>query len=348
MTNPVKLVSDLEEIKRKIFSKKKCEAKNISECNGKIIAAHSISRKFLKAIEKKGQVLCFDDGLWKIIKNGGKTGVRKVGVSQASTYQMFCNYHDKSLFSPLEDEELIPNEFQCFLLMYRALIVEKYTKESQVAFLSELVNYGAALSDLRTKQLLLEGAKKGASDMYAICSDICSDMKNNDYSKFRALRLYFKKKPHFFCAGAFHPEYDFNKEQLFGLQSKETLHDFLSVNILPLVNNKDFNGVAVLAWRNIDCQSDSNRLIQSMHSIPMSDISNVLIYLVLDYIENVCLSPGWWETLNGGTKNLILELHKPFEHEPHSYMEIGVQIDDWNVAKAELWNGESWEEFCFS
>lgn len=123
---------DLEAHSRTQRSKKICSVKNIfpGECSGKIINAHTISKSgSLKEISESGHVMGTKPSLSSLIKSKGKLALEKVGINKASTFTGFCSVHDKAIFSPLEDEKIILNDKQLFLMAYRGFCRELFHKE---------------------------------------------------------------------------------------------------------------------------------------------------------------------------------------------------------------------------
>ena len=357
-SSPEAFAASLENLRSKIYSRKECEAKNhISECRGTIIKSHSISRKFLKMIaDDKMRVYCFDNRLFGLIERNGEAGVVKVGCNQASTYQMFCGHHDNELFLPIEgNNELIPDEHQCLRLMYRALMMEKYLKESQVAFFKAFIRqkdefrqHGVDMFDWQYYHNMLQGALMAIRDFEGIDANITSDIKSNNLSNLRALRIYFRKKPGFLCAGALHAMSNYNGMYLTALQSSQPISDILSINLLPITGKRSDNGVAILAWRDCGKESDSQEFVDSIHSIPMDKISNTLIHSAFEYVENICMNPSWWDSRPKEVKKIILGLNQTYLQLPTDWHQITVEYDNWHATHAEMWNGQQWENFTFA
>src|SRR5690606_594555 len=123
---------DLERHSKNLKSKKICSVNNLfpAECSDKIINAHTVSKSgSLKEISEKGHVMGAKPSLAGLIKNNGKLTLEKIGINKASTFTGFCSVHDKELFSPLEDEEIILSDKQLFLLAYRGFCRELFCKE---------------------------------------------------------------------------------------------------------------------------------------------------------------------------------------------------------------------------
>lgn len=345
-----KYLAHMDALMKKYFlSRKKCEAKGlISDCCGKVVSSHTISKKYLRKIASKdGHVYCFDNCLFGFEKRNGEVGLKEVGISDASTYNMFCRQHDNSIFSPIEDCELIPDEKQCLLLMYRAFMMEKHHKESQFNFWSDMVHEESPIFDYGLSKIMLESSRNALMDSALINDIISATIKNNDVSTLRALRIYFRKKPGFLCAGAFFPEYDYKGTCLWGEHSIVPTQDALSIVVVP-ESNDNYNGAAVLSWFDHPGQNYCQQFVESMHEITMSDLSNVLIHTIFEYIENICISPSWWDSKEQSIQNTLLSLHAIQKHSPLKHKEITIQYDNWNATEAQLWNGQNWIPFSFS
>jgi len=104
---------------------KKCVFPDQSQCSEKVIKAHSIQKnKILKHIAENGMLI--SSGIESILFT---KEFKKIGVSSASTFFGFCNYHDTILFSEIENKDYVGNIEQKFLHAYRACALEYVKKK---------------------------------------------------------------------------------------------------------------------------------------------------------------------------------------------------------------------------
>src|SRR5206468_2227607 len=116
---------------RKIFGRKYCLHPRANEgaCQGDIVKAHTVQRSGgLSTIASSGHVLQFDARLASLLKTGGALRVKTIGVNKASVFTGFCAHHDASVFAPLETAPFEATPQQNFLLAYRAICRELFTK----------------------------------------------------------------------------------------------------------------------------------------------------------------------------------------------------------------------------
>ena len=96
-------IHDLQNRTSKMFKTKYCIHPEASEtnCKGGIIKAHTIQRSGgLSKIAKEGHVLSFYNSA---SRNDGLTYPSRIGINKASTFTGFCNFHDTTTFSPIEN-----------------------------------------------------------------------------------------------------------------------------------------------------------------------------------------------------------------------------------------------------
>ncbi len=88
-------------------------------CSKKITRCHSIQRKILDKISFRGKVISFD------ARNSYLTrSFEEIGIKKSSTFFGFCNYHDNSIFSEIENKDYEATIEQDFLFAYRACAKE--------------------------------------------------------------------------------------------------------------------------------------------------------------------------------------------------------------------------------
>ena len=118
---------------KQAFSTKTCLAPEswLNECQDRISRAHTVPKSgSLKRIARDGHVYSFVPSLENLRKNQGTLAPELLGIQKASTFTGFCAWHDRSIFAPLEQQKFYGTPEQCFLLGYRALAREFYTKRA--------------------------------------------------------------------------------------------------------------------------------------------------------------------------------------------------------------------------
>lgn len=140
----------------KIFHEKKCLHPDNSNCNGGIIRSHTIQKnRALRNIE--GQ----EGHVWGFIQNkkmdeSGPFIVDKVSINDASTFNGFCSNHDNALFHCVDDYDFEPTNEQVFMLTYRTVVRELYTKSASAKSNPHIDTVVNAIPDPIAKQEMTE------------------------------------------------------------------------------------------------------------------------------------------------------------------------------------------------
>ena len=121
---------------------KECVFPDQSHCSEKVIKAHSIQKnKILNRIAENGMLISSGIGKTLFTKE-----FEKIGISSASTFFGFCNYHDTIIFSEIENKDYVGNIEQNFLHAYRACALEYVRKkESCCIYEKAIKKYNASL-----------------------------------------------------------------------------------------------------------------------------------------------------------------------------------------------------------
>ena len=167
---------DVSKEVNKAFSKKTCLAPDAwrKDCDGQISQSHTVPKSgSLRKIARDGHVYSFVPRLEAQRKHQGKIAPQLLGIRLASTFTGFCAKHDNNIFEQLEKKTFAGTQEQCFLLGYRALAREIYTKTAASSpELSAMLHYmdrGRTPTEqrkLQTEKRLLEtGLSAGLRDM---------------------------------------------------------------------------------------------------------------------------------------------------------------------------------------
>lgn len=111
-------------------------------CENKPIKSHSIQKALLKNIADETNHLTKISISAEFRKNGKiKAVIEHPSINDASTFDGYCNSHDTSIFLPIEQNEIDPNnEEHNFLLLYRSVVREYFQSRKSYFLLRDLVN----------------------------------------------------------------------------------------------------------------------------------------------------------------------------------------------------------------
>jgi hypothetical protein len=292
---------------KETFDKKYCSVpKNLKvECRD-IIKAHTISRsQNLQKIAKNQHVYSIAPTFLKIDRNEGILKPELIGINKASTFTGFCSYHDSALFAPLEIKPFTGSEEQCFLLAYRTIAREYYTKTSSVYHISQKNCQGVTP---RLQPFIEDYAKdfelgrvSGEKKISQTQQEYDQILNSKNYSNLKTFIFFFSKIPSVMCSGAIFPECDFQGQKLFDLSDLSNNTDILAFSSIATDNG----GAVVFCW--IQKHNDyCEKFISSLMQIPPQDVTSAIIKFIFEFCENICFSPLWWDTLCDNKKNELI------------------------------------------
>lgn len=250
----------------------------------------------------------FNPSLENLMKNDGVVVPELIGVNRASTFTGFCSRHDDAIFSPVEKHMFSSSQEQCFLLGYRALARETYTKRAAASLtdLNREADRGRSHDDqisIQTQILLSDiGLRAGLRDSDHYKSIYDSVLLKGEFSCVRSYVIELEQPPDVMCSGGVYPEQDFEGHKL---------QDIADLTATPhLLTFTSFYGggcgVVVFTWLP-ESDATCKRFIESLHRIPEAALTNALLRFFFEHCENVHMKPEWWEQLPTQTRQAVSE-----------------------------------------
>ncbi len=296
---------------RNAFGARTCLAPEAwrDECSQQISRAHTVPKSgSLRQIARDGHVYAFVPSLENLMKNNGVVAPELIGLNRASTFTGFCSRHDDAIFRPVEKRMFSCSQEQCFLLAYRALAREIYTKKA-AASLTDIrrdADKGRSLDDqhqIQTLNFLYDaGLRAGLRDNDHYKSIYATVLLENDFSCVRSYVIEFGQPPDVMCSGGVFPEQDFEGGEL---------QDIADLAATPhLLTFTSFYGgdcgAVVFTWLP-ESDRTCKRFIESLHLVPDATLTNALLRFFFEHCENVHMNPDWWEKLPAPTRDAVIE-----------------------------------------
>lgn len=277
-----------------------CAPTSLKEsCTKKIISAHTVSRCLgIDEISEKGHVYGVPrHSLFRLKENKGNFEIEKIGVRKASTLLMFCSEHDKQIFSPLEDGIFGLNKENCFLLAYRAICREWYSKNNAQNIREIFDNQ---LLKMSIDAYFTHGNYAGYLDLIRVKYILDDALIKKDYNILNHYVFELKGKNNLVTSFAYSPDENFKKEKI---QDLLTFDKF----VVPIVVNSIFRnnrGYIIFSWEKEFDVLMSN-YIDSLLTKNKRDQSLLLTNLFFKVSENVYWNISWWNNLTKKQKRAI-------------------------------------------
>jgi hypothetical protein len=269
-----------------------------SDCSGRIIRAHTVPRAgSLNRIARDGHVYAFIPTIENLSRNNGVLEPVLLGVRNASTFTGFCSVHDDAIFAPVEKAPFTATPEQCFLLGYRGMARERYTKQSSARMspLRRLADRGKRIDRQVEIQMLNElfeyGLAAGLNDTLAQMDEYAARLKSGDYSDVRAYVIETVGPPPVMCSAGWLPSSDFEGTELQDIAQSKRL---AAMSVTSMWGGE--KGVVVFQWL---AQDDGvcRAFVDSVARLSDDQIGPALVRLMFEHFENVHIAPAWWEVL---------------------------------------------------
>ena len=307
-------------------------------CSAQIVRSHTVSKsQALKQIAEDGHVYGLSRDLGNLFQNNGRLVPALMGINQASTDNIFCEKHDNDIFAPLEKEPFNNTAEQLFLIAYRAIAREFYTKQSAVDLASHGIDIdrGRSPRDQVSIQSLMQasalGNQIGLRDATHYKKLFDEQMIERDFSEIRYHVIELGVLPDVMASGALFPLYDYGGRELQSIADPARIPDILCFSAFA-ANNRGFFAFIWQATKNAVPES----FIASLPSDEQSGLPDVLVRFLFGHCENIYLRPQWWESLSPekrrGMMNIVetmVDKTQPFD--PYVLQREPNQLVAWNV-----------------
>jgi hypothetical protein len=273
------------------------------------IKSHTVQRGGgLTKIAEQGQVNSFKKAFTDLdlVKKNGQISAKKVYIAAASIFPGFCNFHDTAMFKRPEAPNAILDKWNAFLLSFRALAYESFTKEVTLKYSEKSrheTDYGMPFSQQVGFQILhlnfLQGLHTGVAKMALWKKNYDEMYLENDLSNFRVYGVIFNEILPFVSCGALMPEFDFQTNLLQELWKPDGIEQ-ICFNVTTLGDCT----VAILGWIGSD-NGPAARFVDSFASLPDVEKADAALYLAFEYLENTYTRPSWWNALAPYTQKTL-------------------------------------------
>lgn len=280
-----------------------------AECSGGIVRAHTVQRRGgLADVAEDGHVMSVRAGTQAVFENKGVIVPKLVGVGSASTFNGFCKLHDASMFRPVEVGSPTLSKANAFLLSYRALAYELYTKRAakrsfDVQREMDLGKPFYVQAEIQQHLHFYEaGVDRGLADLQKWKDSYDDAYRTEDYDAFSYLGVVFDGVIPVVAAGGLHVEFDFAGQRLQVISRGDCDFEHLMFNLTTL------NGASVAVFGWLRGSADTGRkLVDSFCAVPDSDKANAVVHLAFEHIENTFMRPSWWDSLSADAREEALK-----------------------------------------
>lgn len=277
----------------------------------KIIKSHSIQRaNILEKISRNQHVYSFSSEIGELKKNDGILKPKLMGINNASTFTGFCSYHDTETFKPIEANPIEVINEHIFLISYRALCREIYSKSFQSNIIPLIkegdkgmdVGYQLAFQDFI--ESYQQGVNAGLNDLVESKKVYDNYLLAQNYNDVIYYAVEIEGTPDIVVSGQIYVEMDFRG---IVLQTPEEIMDFSKIldRVSFSILMRESNGLIIFScFKN---EKKSIEFLKSIDTIADNYLSDAIVRFAFEYFENTYMSPNWWDGLADEIKNDLIK-----------------------------------------
>jgi hypothetical protein len=250
--------------------------------------------------------------------------------------------HDAELFRPIETQPLRETLEHAFILHYRAVCREFFSARCTLASIAPLKERVSRWPDASKQQLVDSFLRQweqivshNVPRLTAEKQHLDNMFQRADYSNLGCLLIRFESSPEIVCSGLFTPEYDVNETRVQVLAERTERGEFFDTIALSVLSTGDKSGAAVFTWLNP--LGGSSQFARTLEETKNLDVSNAIVRLIFQHIENAFFAPLWWNNLpNASRLRLMLTFaSRAFNRElrPAEVVHDHLSYGEWNSVR---------------
>lgn len=286
---------------RSISRKGECMAPEClhDECSKGVISSHTVSKSgSLGAIQREGHVYSYNLTLTALHKSHGGLKPESTGWKQASTFPGFCGYHDKQIFSLLEDNPFTGSKEQCFLIAYRSVAKELHAKINSARQNKLRAAYAKSKKIRKQVSDFNKGVDLGVRDVQRHKAKYDHVLINKNWDKVHGLLIEFDGTFPIQCTGGLLPDEDINGLPIQKLDWRDATPDCINLASYAAGGKSYF----LICWLN-DSDISGSLFSNPIENYNREELPAVIGTLILQRTENCHFSPDWYDGLTQEEKN---------------------------------------------
>ncbi|MGC4128693.1 MAG: hypothetical protein QM564_03870 [Bergeyella sp.] len=284
--------------KTKVISRiKECFHHKKEDCKGRIKQAHSIQRNgrlsiIENEVNKNLCLYCFTN----FVSNEDlvMADLVPIGKKEASTFFGFCDYHDTTLFSPIENFRFdIDSDEHLFLHSYRSFAHSYHKKKEELNYWQNhhQNHIGNKLSYF-TRVSMIYGNKTALNELEKSKMFLDKAIENKKYD---SLEYFVYEKEGLFpfaVSSQMSPKVTYNGISMNNHDDPNIPYENPIITFLP---DKESTFVIIAAFPH---ESKSVKLINELSNLNDLNVEHAITSLIIANCENTFFSPLFWNSLS--------------------------------------------------
>ncbi len=308
---------------------KECFHYDSDSCDEKIKNAHSLQKNGVLSILEhevnKNQVVY---SFLHPKPHGFMTyyGFEPIGKKEASTFHGFCDIHDSTIFSPIENKPVdINSDEHCFLLSYRAFAKEYHSKiETHKGYTTN--DFFNLPQNKQDQDGMINGTNLAIRDLKEVKIKLNKLLETKDFQGLEYFSYSINQCIPVACSASITPAYSYNGTLLNKSIKEDVIYENVFLSVLP---TKTETHVIFACFPE---DKKSQLFISELESLSDDELEIAITSILIGDIENTFISPLIWEKMTKKEKEQLMKeisLTAP----PYSYLN-----EDFFLSKINLFN----------
>jgi hypothetical protein len=297
----------------------------------------------IEKIAVEGHVYGLNKHFGAIVSSKGKLIFKKMGINQASVFTGFCGKHDFEIFKSIENERFEITKKSVFLLAYRALCYEYFTKKAAletIPFLSQQIDKGRTASQQALFQAMVEKMKIGFEtarrDQKVHKKQYDGMLMSENFEKIKYYIVELNALPSLMCSGCINPSFDFHGNCLQDLANLEIECESISLSVIA---NDENRGLIIFAWVGSD-DGPCDKFVRSYHQLTDYQKAQSIVRFAFEFLENKYLNIDWWDNLSLDIREKLrrrgeLAFNVMINRTSDCLADDGIRAVNWKIVKCE-------------
>lgn len=289
-----------------------------TKCNGDIKHSHSIQRNgrlsIIEGTVNSNQVI-YTFTETEFDEHHSHKSLKPIGKAVASTFFGFCDFHDTTLFSPIENFPFDDSDKHCFLHSYRAFAHSYHRKKEELKAYKTNSNYTKIIPKEVLKDMI-KGAEMGVSEGEVEKKKIDTLIENQEYDGLEYFTYVLPNKFPIACSSQISPHYSYKGTPVNNHTDPSVPFSHIMLTVLP-----DHNQTIII----FACFPDDEKgviFLEELNELYPLHLEKAISSILISCAENTFFAPALWDKLRlNGQRQLCdeLEMAASMNHAPSSF-----------------------------
>jgi hypothetical protein len=310
-----------------------CFCHNKDACKGAIKQSHSIQRNGRLSIiegEVNGNKSVYTFTEMVADEHNLYNSLRPIGKGEASTFFGFCDFHDSTLFSDIENHPFDNSDQHCFMHSYRSFAHSYHRKKEELKAYTADSDY-TKLIPANVLLGMIQGAEVGVREITERKNNLDVLLEAKDYAGLEYFTLILPRKFPIACSSIISPAFNYKNLPMNNHGNPNIPYSQIMLTVLP-----DHDKTIII----LACFPDDVKaidFIDQLDDLYPIQREKAISSIMITCAENTFFAPAVWNKLGvTGQKTLCTELQQSAKSNSNSFVHSRINFFDRRFSARDL------------